>query len=362
MALFSFRSLFESRLLLFGVLLALMGSCDARGGRNDRGSNANCVVDTEGLTKGAERGAIEALTNPPILDADEVGKLQDSDRVIGLLAGETPLAVPIRLLQAHEIVNLDHWLDDPIAITHCPLTTSSLAFDRGAISGAEFEVSGLLLHNNLVMVNAQTNESLWPQMLRSPICGSASGALEMVPILDLRWGHWRKLHPNTKVLPVSMNSESSSASRRTVSRSVGHNASTGSGEQSPSGLVLGIPNASLGGVQKASEGTAIAIPFRTLDDGREARVVEVSGDEGPVVFWHRGARAAMAFDTSTSFSVNENGRFVDDATGSVWTLDGRAVEGPRRGERLSPVATAYVAAWSAWSDFHPDTEVWKGES
>lgn len=35
-----------------------------------------------------------------------------------------------------------------LAVTHCPLTGSSLVFDRAAIGGAELGVSGLLFKNN----------------------------------------------------------------------------------------------------------------------------------------------------------------------------------------------------------------------
>ena len=127
-------------------------------------------------------------------------------------------------------------------------------------------------------------------------------------------------------------------------------------------MVLGLPDASLSeGFAKASGRTGVAVPFRDLNEGRSARAVELSGEAGPVVFWHPDAQAAMAFASSGSFSVTEEGRFVDDATGSIWTLDGRAVDGPRTGEQLPPVETAYVSLWRAWSDFHPDTDVWSSD-
>ena len=104
-----------------------------------------------------------------------------------------------------------------------------------------------------------------------------------------------------------------------------------------------------------------AVPFRALNDGGAVRTVELSA-EGPVVFWRREAQAAMTFGVSESFSVTEDGQIVDDQTGSVWTLDGRAVEGRRAGGQLPPVETAYVALWRAWSDFHPNTDVWSDGS
>ncbi|MFB6240203.1 MAG: DUF3179 domain-containing (seleno)protein, partial [Gemmatimonadota bacterium] len=48
---------------------------------------------------------------------------------------------------------------------------------------------------------------------------------------------------------------------------------------------------------------------------------------------------------------------VDRGTGSTWTLDGRAVDGPLEGARLEPVREAYVAFWFAWALFQPETEI-----
>lgn len=344
--------------VLLAALLILFVACDSVSNDRSQGSETDCITATENLKKGAERGSIESLTDPPTRNADEVENLADSDRVLALLVGGTPLAIPRKLLNQHEVVNLDDWLSDPVTVTHCPLTKSSLAFTRSAVDGAGFDVSGLLLNDNLVMVDQREGESLWPQMRRSAVCGPASGTgLEMVPIIDLKWGYWRELHPDTEVLPVSV--QSVDAKRKRSSELARPSDAIAAEATTPSGPVLGLPEvrSTTNGAGGSSDG--VAVPFRALDDGSTARAVEITNDTGPVVFWNREARAAMAYDTSISFSVTEAGRFVDEATGSTWTLDGRAVDGPRQGERLPPVKTAYVALWAAWSEFHPDTEVWE---
>jgi len=232
-------------------------------------------------------------------------------------------------------------------------------FERKATDEVAFEVSGLLLNENVAMVDDREDESPWPQMQRSVMCRTASGtSLDMAPVLDLTWGHWRSLHPHTKVLPVTVNENSSGASTLKPSpQYVRRNSGSG-----PSGTVLGLPGTSLGDGPKASDRGAVAVPFQALSAGRGPRAVELSDDDGPVVFWRPEAQAAMAFASSEPFSVTEDGQFVDDKTGSVWVLDGQAIEGPRAGEQLPPVETAYVALWSAWSEFHPNTDVWTGDS
>lgn len=352
-------------------MTAVLVGCDAASTPADEQtreeSGPNCSINTDHLREGAQRGAINALSDPKVVgpDAEEVSTLRDRDRVIALLVGNVPLAVPRKLLNQHEIVNLD-WANRALAVTYCPLTVSSLAFDRGTVNGAEFEVSGLLFQDNLVMFDRDEQESLWPQMSRRATCGADQGTgLEMVPVLDLQWGHWRELHPSTRVLPVQ-------GDAATQGQSSGANATrvVASPKQSspPQGTVLGLP---LGGrtgggggddddlksnesAQK-SNGGGLAFPFQRLRTDTGARVVEVTAEK--VLFWDEDARAAMVYETSSDFVVR-SGTILDIRTESTWAIDGRAVEGPRRGERLDPVSSAHVASWSAWSDFYPDTDVW----
>lgn len=350
--------------VVFSLLLAAVtiAGCDGASTTAASEGERNCSIDTDHLRGGTARGAIQAISNPTVVgpDADEVSDLRDDDRVIALLVDGRPLAVPRKLLNQHEIVNLD-WAGRALAVTYCPLTGSSLAFDRAGIDGAEFDVSGLLFHDNLVMVDERDEESLWPQMSRRATCGPNTGTtLETVPVLDLRWGHWRSMHPETRVLPVRV--ESSDPSGSSAPPSARGRSSSGAAPvtrttSTPSGPVLGLPGGSQTGggeIQKSST-DGIAFPFRRLSTDAGARVVEVSSNQ--VLFWSGSARAAMVYRSPEAFSV-ENGTIVDDRTGSVWSIDGRAVRGPREGERLNPVASAYVAFGSAWFDFHPDSAVW----
>ena len=352
------------RRLPLGILVAitvLLIACDSSPSSRSGGSVfENCLPDNENLVDGGvPKDGIPALTDPSLVgpEADEASYLADTSRVIGLLGGDAPLAVPHNILWSHEIVNLT-WGDRPLAVTYCPLTGSSLAFDRSAVDGAEFGVSGLLLDNNLVMYDRRNDESLWPQMNRAATCGTAEGTgLEMVPVVEMRWSRWKALHPDTRV----------------ISSETGHNFSYGQNSypygdyeqknndrllfdrtpiddrRPPKERILGIPAGADGG---------LALPFGILNNGAPARVVEVTvGGRNVVVFWSRSARAAMAFEVPAAFAV-ENGEIVDRETGSVWTVEGRAVEGPRRGEQLTPVRQAYVAFWFAWAVFHPETAIW----
>ncbi|HUF68182.1 MAG TPA: DUF3179 domain-containing (seleno)protein [Longimicrobiales bacterium] len=163
----------------------------------------SCVIPAgEIFDGGPGKDGIPALWNPDLVAADGPGLeyLQDDDRVIGLFWNGQAIAIPHNIGWWHEIVNLD--LEGlQVAVTFCPLTGSSLAFDRSAIGGSTFGVSGLLYRNNLIMYDRNQPESLWPQMARGARCGALSGtSLDMVPVIEMTWAGWRSLHPDTRVI------------------------------------------------------------------------------------------------------------------------------------------------------------------
>jgi hypothetical protein len=362
---------------LFGLLigaLVLVG-CDVGGLGGDEGGDSsfdlgNCTLPTDQLADGGvPRDGIPALNDYMVgddrlvgPDAEDARYLADDDRVVGLLFGDRALAVPHNILWHHEVINFNDFAGRAFSVTLCPLTGTTLAFDRSAVDGAEFGVSGLLFNNNLVMFDRRDNESLWPQMNRRASCGENVGTtLDMLPVAVMQWGQWKEMHPDTRVV-----SSETGHRRDYTARGYpygNYNQTDNSrllfetpidDRRPPKERVLGLP---------VEEG-GIAVPFGELDDGSPARAVEMTvGGREVVVFWNREARGAMAYrpmadGQSLSFSVNENGRFVDAETGLTWTLDGRAVDGPAR---LDPIETAYMSFWFAWPVFQPDTTIWTDE-
>lgn len=116
--------------------------------------------------------------------------------MVGFTHNGQAYAVPHNILWWHEIVNFN-FEDRRLALTYCPLTGSSLLFDRAAVSGAEFGGGGFLYRNNLIMYDRRENRSLWPQMSRAARCGPATGTdLPQIPAVDMHWSGWKALHPD----------------------------------------------------------------------------------------------------------------------------------------------------------------------
>lgn len=339
------------------------------GGEPRDGEAASFCLDSdfEILESGVRKDGIPALSDPRFVEpGSQGGVVADDAMVVGIVVEGEALAIPLSILRWHEIVNLDR-TGSRVAVTYCPLTGTAMGFDRAAIGGSELGVSGLLVENNLIMYDRSSDESLWGQMLASAICGRLRGrTLPRVPVLELTFGAWRALHPGTRVASTDTGYDRD----YTVNPYLDYDRLDApplfitdrnrDDRLPPKARVLGFP----------FEGGALAVPLAPLEKEAAAALHLTLADDAVVVLWDREARAAAAYRTepvwaegyappvfdALTFTPAEGG-FVDGATGSVWTLDGRAVSGPAMGSRLEPVPDAVTAYWFAWAAFNAGSRI-----
>lgn len=323
------------------------------------------IPESEIFSGGVGRGGIPALLDPLMVEADhaEAGYLQPFDRVIGIEVSGQFVAVPHNILWRHEIVNFDDY-DVPLAVTYCPLTGSSMVFDRTAVDGNQFGVSGLLYKNNLVMFERRLDggeESWFPQFMRGARCGPRDGApLPMFPSIEMRWDAWKELHPETSVV-----SGIQGYGRNYTNYPYGDYEVVDNGEtlfpqdehdrrRAPKERVLGVPR---------EHGFGMAYPFDFLRGLGDVVVVhdDLQGTRDVVVFWSTAAATATAFlpaanGQNLTFEVRDGGYF-DVENGSEWNLQGHAISGPLEGASLDLIDDAFVSFWFAWSTFQPNTGI-----
>lgn len=160
------------------------------------------AYDFEQLRKNVQSGGppkdgIPSIDDPKFVapsDGDEF--LEPGDVVFGVAGEDDVKAYPQSILVWHEVVN-DEIDGSPATVTYCPLTGTSLGFERGK---TEFGVSGNLLNNNLVMYDRNT-DSRWPQILGTAIRGGFEGqSLREFRLVWTTWEQWKSLHPDTVVL------------------------------------------------------------------------------------------------------------------------------------------------------------------
>lgn len=331
--------------------------------------NVQCDLNSQFIADGGVgRDGIPSLENPTFVgkeDQQAIGYLQPDDRVIGLQIDGQAYAIPHNILWWHEIVNLDLG-GKAVAVTYCPLTGSSLGFDRSSIGGDELGVSGLLFQNNLIMFNRGDPEGLFPQMLAEARCGQPQGQrLEQWPVVEMTWNGWRSLHPDTRVV-----SGDTGVPRDYTQYPYGDYESLSSNTFLFNGAMPTLDfrrkvKERVVGVPPTGADPGIAFPFLVLTglDG-DAQAVTFNYDGEPaVLLWNDAFQGGMAFRPRTTdgqeVTLEADGRsFVDQETGSRWSVDGRATEGELSGAELVPLERAYVAFWGAWAAFFPNTRLW----
>ncbi len=321
----------------------------------------SCSIPTSQIFDGGVgKDGIPALTNPLLVPADDpgAGYLRPADRVVGVRLGDLVVAVPHNILWWHEIVNLDA-PGVQVAVTYCPLTGSSLTFDRASVGGAELGVSGLLFNNNLMMYDRRENETLWPQMLRRGACGPATGrALDMFPSTEMTWSGWQELHPETLVISRETGIPRPYERYPYGDYEVADNAGTLfpmpaiDRRLPPKERVVGILKGGDGG-DAYSFSSLSGAPFRAIPTRIQGRPA--------VLLWDTSARGGAVYfaelDGAEITIEVRDGTFVDRGTGSVWGLDGTARSGGLSGRTLEQHAETFVAFWFAWAHFNPETAI-----
>lgn len=345
----------------------------AQGSGEWRTDFSRAIVPLEEIVSGGPpKDGIPALDRPVFESPREASRwLSDRDPVAVVRLGGVVRAYPLRILLWHEIVN-DRVGGVPVVVTYCPLCNTTLAFRR-EVEGEilDFGTTGRLRHSDLIMYDRQT-ESWWQQATGEAIVGERAGQeLEFVPALLVSWKELRdEGHPSLRVLSRSTGHD------RDYGRNpyVGYDRRRGPLE----GFFRGAQDSRLPAMERVltlgERVDPVAIPFPLL---RERRVISFEvGDQPAVAFWAPGTAsaldasevergrdvgAAVALDPrldgqTLAFEPAGDGRFRDRATGSLWTVQGRAVEGTLSGRHLEvlPHGTPF---WFAWITFQPDTRL-----
>ena len=320
------------------------------------------------ISGGVPKDGIPAIDNP-IWDTAAEGAWLDNDfLVVGVVIDGRAFAYPHKMMDQHEIVN-EPTRTTPYTVSFCPLTGSSVVFKATIDGGVKtFGVSGLLMQNNLIMFDRQT-DSNWPQLRLQADQGTLINTkLDLIDHTEIEWGAWKDLHPGTLIM-----NRNSGGRDPTVYNTIFYN-----GYRVPNNPPLFpmnyndtrlLPKIRVLGVF-AGGGTK-AYPMFSFDDGRAIINDQISG-EPIAVFGDPDSRMIRAFvsrvngqtltlklKSSPDLISLPNVQFVDDETGSVWDIEGNAVEGSLKGEKMDR-ATSFIAYWFAWSAFNRDTALWEG--
>ena len=322
----------------------------------------SAYFDTEGETLirldeivwgGVRQDGIPPLRDPAMLAAEDADYIADDNIVFGLSVNGDARAYPKRILAWHEMF-VDTVGGVPVAGVYCTLCGTVILY-RTEHEGVNHRLgtSGFLYRSNKLMYD-QATQSLWSTMRGTPVVGPLAGkgiVLERGSVVTTTWGEWRRRHPETRVLSLD------TGHRRDYAEGAAYRDYFATDElmfQVPALdrrlknkdevftlLLAGHPEAPL----------AIAAAFLAANpvhhDAIEGTALVVLTDPS-------GANRAYASEDVT-FSRYDGDRRVEDATGTIWTMDEHALTAADgRVLRRLPAQRAF---WFGWYAAFPNTRL-----
>ncbi|MGH2954656.1 MAG: DUF3179 domain-containing (seleno)protein [Solirubrobacterales bacterium] len=272
----------------------------------------------EGDPDPCPRSCIPALDDPPLTPASEGEWYPDERTVFGVAVGGEAVALPKNIMEVHEMVNLTIG-GRRLGIPYCTLCGSAQAYLLDSVpAGVERPVlrtSGLLSRSNKVMydLNSQSVLDTFTGRALSGPLADAGVTLEQTGVVASTWREWRRAHPETEIVAED------------------------------GGIGREYPVDPLGG--RDDEGPIF--PVGDVDPRlpvQENVVGAIAPGGTPVAFPVAEAVAA----------VREGERVAAEGVEAV--ADGDGLRMRTAGGRELP---SHQAFWFAWSQFHPDTALWR---
>ncbi len=273
------------------------------------------------------QNAFAVNTRPIFVSADRASFMTSEDYIVGLIDGPDPVAFPYASLYSHPVVVRSNQ-PDPMILLWSPFANCAIAerVDR-SIRSEELDVvcmpaNALLVFNSRVgqFINGLTGKTMKGQ--------APAGFIAPIPTTKTTWSNWLALHPATLVLAPATQTESAPHYPVLPYFPMPHTSST-------------IP-----------PDTKIALirgpsPAAVLDTDLSASITNFSN---PLIVIIRdpSTGSLTAFDRHVdedlvpafapkTFKKFPQATMTDADSGSAWTPDGRAIDGPLKGKKLNPI-------------------------
>jgi len=259
---------------------------------------------------------IPAADNPEVTSAEEADWLSDDTVIFGIEINGEARAYPRRIMEVREMVN-DTLGGRDLGIPYCTLCGAAQAYYTDEldydIERPILRTSGLLIRSNKVMYDI-TSGSVFDTFLGKAVTGPLAElgvVLEQAPVITTTWGEWKAAHPDTTVLAEH--------------------------------LALGRDF----DFRNNRDANGPIFPVGDVDPRlpvHEDIIGIVTASGTPIAFPRANALVALTDGQAVGF---ENVRLVLDA-GGIKAVDAN-------GDDLG----SHQAFWFAWSQFHPETELWQ---
>jgi hypothetical protein len=378
----AFQKKFHHILTMSGLLL-FSGHAPAQNTNADdpRGANTNRPatvkllpsIKAEALWDGRKLMPFKAMDFPVMVKASEAGFLEEGDYVLGVTIGGQSRAYPTRYIWFHHVVN--DKVADPgtgrdvsYAVTYCSVCNTGICYDS-LLNGQPVMLDFYGLYNGVVALCERKTESVFLQVSGQFVSSSLAG-MELTPgaLLDTTWGRWKQLHPDTLVMsPDTAFSQFYNPKGKPEPRgytnfpapffrpTVTHD----DHRLPPFDKILGVSMTSPTEHSGKPGVLRRAYPLDALAQAGGA-VNDTLGGVPVAVLLERDSAAANAvgrvLDGRTLTLAVREGAFVDEETGTQWSLEGRGEKGPLAGKML-PRVDNHLSQWYGWAAYYPETSI-----
>ena len=309
--------------------------------------------------------AIAGWDAPEFVGAATASHMREDDYVMGVVHRGLPRAYPLWVIDNYHVIN-DRFEDDPVVVTSCERCQSGSAFIARVPGNLEreplFRAVGFL--NAVLLMKDMRTGSYWCHYDGRGLNRKAAGmSLPWIPSYHMDWKDWLDLHPDTEVMLPPVDPRHPDARHGhgreeffarpgmdptflptvvgDLDRTYPENEMVlGIDEAKPSAFPLQEVRRSGGVVHQRSPGGDIVVLAGPRPDGYTMAAFRP---------WVVGR--PLRFERA-------DGAFRDLQTGSLWTIEGRAVGGDLAGAELEPIRSFYVR-WHAWIYQRRDTWLYR---
>ena len=290
---------------------------------------------------------------------------------------ESPEHIPSACSPCIELSN-DSVGGEQVMITYCPMCNAAMVFNRkikkdGKEYLLNFGISGLLMHNDMIMYDKQT-QTWWEQLMGEAIVGELAGTeLKMMRALIISVKDYFDRYPEGKILsPVGLPIVSKKEHRPFYHLNHEDNAIDTSYFISENVDPRLPPLERVLDIHVADH--SMIYPFSEI--AKREVINEVFENMHFVIFYHgemvsvldeddlsksRHIGSATAFRSTLdgiNYTFKKKGNyFSDDQTNSIWDITGYCREGSLKGKQLMilPHSNHFAFAYLA---FFPDAEIY----
>ena len=191
------------KLLTLLLILFLQIACEDTVSSSTQISGEWLIPQNEVFDGGPGKDGIPAISNPSLVGNSSINFMKNDDLIIGVKLDGEIRGYPHPILDWHEIIN-DKINDNYFSITYCPLTGSTINYNRDLNGNiTTFGVSGLLYNTNLIPYDRATNSN-WSQMKLQCVNGKLIGQTPtLIYLLETTFKTLKQAFPNAKVVNMT---------------------------------------------------------------------------------------------------------------------------------------------------------------